>query len=78
MQNVSMSTEENTGRILAEGPDFRMPENRTAIAHYLTARLNVALECQPTVRPDGSLIIQLANMEGCPGSMTVLVAQYPS
>lgn len=62
-----MSTQEKVEQIIADGLDFRLPVNKAAVVNYLTRCLNVALESEPAARPNGTLTIQLANMEGRPG-----------
>ena len=62
-----MSIQDDLGRVVAEGLDCKVPENRDALISYLTSCRNMSLRCQPSVTEDGSLIIQFAHKDGIPG-----------
>ena len=60
-----MSIEEDLGRVVASGLDFNLRENKDALISYLTNCEKVLIvQCQPSGREDGSLVVQFAPSNG--------------
>ena len=65
----AMSNQEPGDRVIATGLDFQRPEILAELMKYLMSHLKVSLQDYPTPRLDGSLLIQIADVQGQSGQL---------
>jgi deltex-like protein len=63
-----MSNDKDSARAVATGLDFKLRENSDALIRYLTSSKKVALQYQPSVREDGSLVVYFSPSNGLSAS----------
>jgi hypothetical protein len=71
-----MSNDKDSARAVATGLDFKLRENSDALIRYLTSSKKVALQYQPSVREDGSLVVYFSPSNGLSGTFETVGAVY--